>query len=195
MTSHPALRATAVALAIACCAAPLAAQTGTGRSGVWFGFGFGGGSEANDCSGCGAARTLDLAGSVSLGGTLGRHLLLGGQLTGWSHSAGGVDAALGFVTAVVTWYPAAAGPLFLDAGLGGMSYSQSDGTTRTDATAGALQLGLGYDLRARRNLSITPFVTAFASTPAAFSANGVPLATQGKVTISLVLFGVGLTWH
>ena len=60
------------------------------RKGFWIGFGLGYGSYGISCSGCsGLGREGSYTGYLKMGGTLNKHLLLGGERLVWSKSEGG----------------------------------------------------------------------------------------------------------
>src|SRR5574342_874795 len=79
------------------------------REGFWIGFGFGLGSTGADCTSCSNDRTSGFSGYLRMGGTVSRHVLLGGETNGWLHSESGVDETLGFASFVASIYPSAAG--------------------------------------------------------------------------------------
>ncbi len=176
-------------------AARVAAQEHARPQGFWIGFGFGDGSMGVHCGTCSTTRTGDVAGYLRLGGTVSQHVLLGGEVNGWAHSAGGVDQSLAFATGMVYWYPSATGAFYVSAGLGVMSFTQSDGTNTVSAAAGTAEVGAGYDIRLGRNFSITPFLNSLATSAASFAINGQALTNASRETMSLVTLGIGLTWH
>lgn len=184
------------------CAGSLAAQkkpdpaaNPNPRQGFWIGFGLGAGSVGADCTNCDNSRTNGLSGYFRLGGTLSPHLLLGGETNGWARSESGVDETMGFGSAVLLWYPSATGPFYLKFGLGGMSYQAKGGGNKLTATAAAGSLGLGYELRLKRNMSLNFFANALASAAASFKYNGVTAPTGEDIKLNLLQVGLGLTWH
>ena len=184
------------------CAGSLAAQkkpdpgaNPNPRQGFWIGFGLGAGSVGADCANCDNSRTTGFSGMLRLGGTLSRHLLLGGETNGWIHSESGVDESMGFGSVVLLWYPSATGPFYLKFGLGGMNYVAKGGGNKLTATAGAGSFGAGYELRLRPNMSLNLFVNALASAAASFKLNGVSAPSGEDIKLNLVQLGLGLTWH
>jgi hypothetical protein len=184
------------------CAAPLLAQQKVNpaadrnpRQGFWIGFGLGAGSVGADCSGCASDRTGGVSGYLRMGGTLSRHLLLGGEANGWSHSESGADESMGFGSVVLLWYPSATGAFYLKFGLGGMTYTANTPIGKIEATAGSGSLGLGYEFRVRRNMSLTPFLNFLASGPASWKISGVSVPSGQDIKLNLVQLGFGLTWH
>lgn len=137
-----------------------AAQSGSAansnaREGFWFSGGLGVGSLG--CENCDERETSGMA-DISLGGTLGDRLLLGGALTGWSKKEDDLTLTVSTVEARVRFYPIAEKGFYLTGGIG-------VGTIRVDVdrigdeseSGVGLTLGLGWDIRVSRNVSITPF--------------------------------------
>jgi hypothetical protein len=164
------------------------------RQGFWIGFGLGGGSAELDCSSCSNHRFAGLSGYVRLGGTLSRSVLLGVESDGWVHSSGGVDEKIGFGSFVVLWYPSPTGALYLKFGLGGMTY-RDDGVDVLTATAPSATVGLGYEVRVGRNLSLVPSVNGLVSSETQPHFDGVPIASGDDFSLNLFQFGLGVTWH
>src|SRR6185503_4521008 len=109
-------------LALLVAAMPLAAQRANRRDGGWFGFGVGAGSTGVDCYRCVDTRTDGLSGYFRAGGTLTRHVQLGGEVNSWLNTVNGVDEALHVVSAVGLWYPNTARGFFLKFGVGVTDY-------------------------------------------------------------------------
>lgn len=164
------------------------------RQGLWIGAGLGGGSAGLDCDYCSTERVTGLSGYARLGGTLSRHILVGVETNGWLHSEGGVDASLGFASVVALWYPSKTGALYLKVGLGGMRYREDDGVDELTATAPSASLGIGYELRVSRNVSLVPYANSLASSAVRVHLNGVALGTA-DISINLFQFGLGVTFH
>jgi hypothetical protein len=91
-------------------------QKGNTRAGFWIGFGVGAGSAGTDCSSCSTERFAGLSGYLRLGGTVSQHILIGGETNGWVHSQRGADENMGFLSAVLVWYPSRTGAFFLKSG-------------------------------------------------------------------------------
>lgn len=166
------------------------------RAGFWIGFGLGGGSTEVKCdSSCTNQRAEGFSGYLRLGGTVSSKVLLGGETNGWAHAESGIDETLGFASFVILWYPSATGAWYLKGGLGGMSYKADDGANELTATAPSISLGMGYEIRVSRNMSVVPFFNGLATSPVRIKYNGQALPTQEDVRVSLAQLGVGLTWH
>ena len=189
-----------IATLLACGASVAQAQSPgrtNARQGFWVGFGLGGGSAGTNCSlsSCGNDRSTGLSGYARLGGTLSRSLLLGVETNGWRHSEAGVNESIGFGSFVVLWYPSPTGALYLKFGLGGMTYRADDGVDEFTATAPSASIGLGYEVRVGRNVSLVPYVNSLASSSVRLRFDGVPISTGEDISINLFQFGLGVTWH
>jgi hypothetical protein len=99
-------------------------------------------------------------------------------------------------TIAVSWYPSAAGGLFLKAGVGRSRWSsnRAQGTsTNAESAAGAILVGAGHDLRVGRMISITPMLTLWGSLKADLKDGSTTLATNFRNTVAA--FQVGATFH
>lgn len=165
------------------------------RQGFWIGFGLGVGSAAVECSTCSSDRFTGGSGYFRLGGTLSQSFLLGFEMNGWSHTEAGVEEAMALASLVAQWYPSRGGALYLKFGLGGMAYVADDGTDELSAAGPAAIIGLGYEFRVTRNMSVTPFINSMASGNTEVRLNDQVVATNVDMSLNLVQIGVGLTWH
>ena len=184
-----------VATLLACASNAAQAQSKPNeRKGFWVGFGLGGGSFGIECDICTDDRVNGGTGYVRLGGTLSRHLLLGVEVNAWVNPSDAVDESIGNGSVVLLWYPSATGALYLKFGLGGMTYSGDDGVDVLTATAPTFSIGLGYEFRVGRNISLVPYMNTFGSSEVDVEINGVSF---GNVPLTLNVFelGLGLTWH
>ena len=178
------LRATGIcallALALATTANAQHAQT---RQGFWFGGGLGYGSLGTSCDGCASVdREGGLSGYAKLGGTLRQNILLGVELNGWTKDEGPATVTMGNLSGAAYWYPMPAQGLFLKAGAGYSNLRVDDGSVSASDGGFGLLGGLGYDIRAGRNLSITPVANWFRGS-----------FTNGSADV--LQFGVGVTAH
>jgi hypothetical protein len=183
---------------IACAAASLPGQSGkrpNTRHGFWIGFGLGDGSAGLDCSSCSNDRIGAFSGYFRAGGTVSPSVLVGGESTGWIHSDQGVDESIGYGSVVLLWYPSRTGALYLKFGLGGMRYRADDGVDVITATAPSASLGVGYEFRIGKNFSVVPYLNSLASSAVLVHVNGVQTPTGEDISITLVQFGLGATWH
>lgn len=178
------LRATGfTALLAALLATTASAQHAQTRQGFWIGGGMGYGSMGLSCNGCAdVGREGGLSGYAKLGGSLRQNILLGVELNGWTKSEGGATVTMGNFSGAAYWYPMATQGLFIKAGAGYSNLSVDDSFgSASDGGFGWLG-GVGYDIRAGRNLSITPVANWFRGGFDGGSAN-------------VLQFGVGVTAH
>ena len=125
------------------------------RDGFWFSGGLGVGSlGCEDCD----EREISGAADISLGGTLGDRLLLGVGLAAWSKEEDGATLTASTLEARVRFYPIAEKGFYLTGGLGlGSLRAEFEGFGDDTQNGVGLTLGLGWDIRVGRNVSITPF--------------------------------------
>lgn len=161
------------------------AEPAVRHQGFWIGFGLGAGLNLDLDEGREGA-----AGYLRLGGTVNRHLLIGGELVAWAREENNVTLSQGNVTGTVYLYPGPTGGLFAKSGLGFGSItfetsSTTSGTTRTvtvtESGVGAT-FGVGYDLRLGNNFYLTPNLD-------------VLIQVINQDTRSLLVLTVGVGWH
>jgi hypothetical protein len=134
------------------------------RQGFWFNAGLGFGSVGcQDCDG----RESGLSGGLSLGGSITDRFLLGVGTSGFAKEIDGETFSVGTFDARVRFYPSRTNGFFLTGGigLGNVSYAGE-----TERGLGVV-LGLGYDIRVGRNVSLTPFWSGFAMSNSNLDAN------------------------
>jgi hypothetical protein len=183
---------------------PANAQEPPAHRGFWIGFGLGGGTNLTTALDDGSPAGF--SGNFRLGGTLSPRWLLGAESAGWIRDVDlDVWAYRGNFSAIVLFYPSAAGGLFLKAGAGMAMINQtSSETIRIDgvdvtASVSATEMGfggtfgVGYDLKIGRNLYLVPEITWLLQGFEGRTTN-TPLGTIPS-TNSLLLFTLGLTWH
>jgi hypothetical protein len=115
------------------------------REGFWFNAGLGIGSLG--CEDCGE-RENGLSGGV----------LLGVGTTGWAKSEAGETLTVGTLDARLRFYPARKSGFFVTGGLG-LGAIRFAGESEYGL---GLVLGVGWDIRVGRNVSLTPFYNGFA---------------------------------
>jgi len=134
------------------------------REGFWFNAGLGSGSLG--CDNC-ILRQNGLSGGLSLGTTLGDKWLLGVGTTGWAKDIDGETLTVGTLDTRVRFYPARSSGFFLTGGVGLGTFS-----FRNESEFGAgVILGVGWDIRVSRNVSLTPFYNGFAMRNSTTDAN------------------------
>jgi Outer membrane protein beta-barrel domain len=172
-----------VAIAAATVAGNAQAQSrganASGRDGFWISGGLGYGSLG--CDGCGS-REGGVSGGLALGATITPRFLLGVGTSGWTKSEQGARLTVDEVDARVRFYPARNGNFFVTGGIGyGELRASAGGISATDTGAGAI-VGIGYDYRVARNMSVSPYWNWYAMKNSDNDAN------VGQV-------GLALTWH
>ena len=150
------------------------------RQGFWFHVGLGYGTlGCKNCSG----RTGGLSGELQFGGTLSQKVQLGVGTNGWTKSENGATLTVATLTALIRFYPSATGGFYLLGGLGiGTISASASGFGGSSETGAGAVLGLGYDIRVGRNVSLTPFWNGFAMNSSSTDAN------VGQI-------GLGVTFH
>lgn len=151
---------------LVCLATVAGASTAAGqdnpqaRQGFWFSGGLGWGTlGCADCDG----RTGGFSGGLSLGATLSSKLLLGVGTTGWTKSEDGATLTVGTLDARVRFYPSAKGGFYLTGGAGiGTVSAEMAGFGSGSETGVSMLLGLGYDIRLGKNVSLTPYWHGYA---------------------------------
>jgi hypothetical protein len=193
------MRAAAVLLFITLGSSAAWAQRPQTGQGFWIGFGFGAGSARGDCEGCDFDAGSGATAYLKLGGTLSPRLLLGADVTGWVGKAANAsldtaDVTVGFVTAAVYWYPSPSSGLFLKGGLGYFTLAGDANTgERLESASAAIVLGIGYDIRVGRMLSVSPVLTFAGSGKSGFDVDGFRVADD--FTGGLATLQVGVTFH
>lgn len=172
-----------VAVAVVVLPQPARAQHPQERSGFWINIGLGYGSLG--CQDCGD-REGGASGGVALGGTLSQNVLLGGSVNTWTKTQNNATLSASTVTAIIRFYPAATAGFFLQGGLGvgtvELRFGSDSFTATASKTGGGAMVGLGYDIRVGRNISITPFWNGYAIS-----------FDNGDANVAQI--GLGITFH
>lgn len=157
------------------------------RKGFWASFGIGGGAESFDAND-GLGWSDDKGGGIAylkLGGTVSQSLLLGAEFNAWGsrYRFDGYDRSLSSAMFIAQWYPAPRGDFWLRGGVGfARDQLDVDGEPETHENGAVLAVGLGYDIRVSRNVSISPILDL----------QGHRYDTHDE---RLVNIGVGITFH
>lgn len=164
------------------------------HEGIYATTGLGYGLAKVSCDQCGSSdRTGDLTAFLHVGGALSQSILLGGEVTAWSKVTESNDnRAVGTVNAVLTWYPSTREGFFIKGGVG-LGYLRGDQDTDTgpiffDKGGVGYQLGLGYDLRIERNLSVTAVANWFGG-------NVGDIGAIRNVTFNVIQLMAAVTFH
>ena len=184
---------------VACTTLP--AQRPQVRKGFWANLGFGLDNVAWQCDGCPKRSQGSRSLVLRVGWTLNKKALLGvelnGSVIGQTPSFDSLDQQVRarVATIAASWYPSAAGGLFLKAGVGrSWWYNREQGTsTNAESAASAILVGAGYDLRVGRMISITPMLTLWGSLKADLKDGSTTDATNFRNTVAA--FQVGATFH
>lgn len=166
------------------------------RHGFTISFGMGAGSAAFSYEGNDSDRIGGPSGYLRIGGALSPRFVLAGETHGWTHRDGDVTSQVGYLMAVGQWYPSASGGFHLIGGLGGAMISEEDdapGGYQLESVGGAVQLGLGYDIRMTRNFSLTPYANFLAMGGGEPRFSGV--SAGGSLSSNVFQFGLGFSWH
>ena len=148
-----------IPLALSGAAPPtLLAQHPQVREGFWIAFGPGYGSSHFSCTGCTGESKSGGSFDLRLGGTLRPDLLLGGDLSAWTHSENGVTETYGTAAFTGYFYPMVQSGLFVKGGVGASTAHFETGGNTAYGTGLGFIFGAGYDIRVGRNISITPVV-------------------------------------
>lgn len=158
---------------------PALADPSQTRQGLWGNGGLGYGSAS-----CGTGWMGGPGGSLAVGGTLSRKILLGAGISGWSRSEGRLTLQLASLDAQARFYPDPLFRFFFIGGLGLGTVRLSDGQNGASLSSTGVSglLGAGYDIRIAGNVSLTPFATASAM-------------RAGRVHYDVVQTGLGVTVH
>jgi hypothetical protein len=130
------------------------------REGMWFNGGLGLGSLG--CEGC-VGRWTGASPGLSLGTTITDRLLLGvGTSSYYTSFDDGSTLSAGTLDGRLNFYPVRSSGFFVTGGMGlGVVRSGEVGSIGETHTGVAVVLGLGWDIRVRPNLSLTPFLNGF----------------------------------
>ena len=171
------------------------AQEARTREGFWWGVGLSYGWAHVSCDICIADRKGNLSATVNLGGTISQSLLLGGELNGWMRGGEeNVDEYMAAMSGVAYWYPKASGSFYLKGGVAYMTYRISDDEESLTSSGFGPQIGVGYQFRITHHASIQPYLNAIVTFPTSdLDIDGNRQASD--VSLSLIQFGLGLTWH
>ena len=185
----------ACVLALSAFGQDVSAQESSAREGFWWGLGLGYGWAHVSCDICLADRKGNLSATVNLGGTISPSFLLGGELNGWMRGGEeNVDEYMASMSGVAYWYPKANGSFYLKGGFAYMTYRISDDEEALTSSGFGPQIGAGYQFRITRHASLQPYLNAIVTFPTSnLDIDGNRQAAD--VSLSLIQFGLGLTWH
>jgi hypothetical protein len=164
--------------------------------GPWLGGGIGAASAQVNCELCASDRNGGLSGYLTGGIALGPGVRAGAELGGWFDTTNDVRQRLVLYGASVYWNPAPRSSWYLKGGVGLLNYHadtiDDDEDDPLKASAAALQLGAGYDLRAGSKLWLTPFANLIVSTSGNLTSGN---AVVTDASFSMMQIGAGVTWR
>jgi len=169
------------------------------REGFWIGFGLGYGSALATCDDCGnGGREGGPAFFLKLGGTVNQRVLLGGEFNLWSKKPEGESLNFYNGSFTITFYPWASSAFFIKggAGLSIVDMDVFEGTKLVTVDLGdgfGAIAGIGYDLRIRRNMSITPVCNFYLGWPGDLKVGLETVARNWKFNV--LELSVGITFH
>jgi hypothetical protein len=163
------------------------------RMGFWIGLGVGGGSVGANCDVCSTSRSSSYEMGMRLGFALSPHFVLGGESTAWNpFDIEGESFSARLLT--LAWYPRATGALFVKGGFGDFVYYKDNEFDLVDANGVAGMAGIGYDIRMKRNFSLTP-VLMYVATPRVTTEGFGDFIPRYRLSVSMLKLGLGFTWH
>jgi hypothetical protein len=189
------LKASACLLAAAALWQPASAQSPTLR-GPWLGAGIGTASASINCELCVDDRNGGLSGYLSGGFSFSPTVRAGAELMGWFDTTDDIRQRFVLYGASVYWNPAPTSAWYLKGGLGMLNYRADDAADEDDdplgASAAALQIGGGYELRAGQRIRLVPFANLVVTTSGNLT-SGNSIVTDAS--FSLLQLGVGVNWR
>lgn len=132
-----------------------------GRQGFWLGLGIGAGGEQFDLAdGLGYSEALyKPAFWLRGGGTLGQHLRLGAEISGWVNDRDQATESVSSFLAIAQFYPITTTGLYVKGGLGlGRSAVDFDDGFTLDDTGFAGALGAGWEIPIGAHFALVPAV-------------------------------------
>jgi len=156
-----------------------AARSRLGRDGFWFSAGLGYGSWG--CDNC-SDRVTGGSGGLSAGVTMNDRVLVGGGTTGFYRRVDGATLTAGTYDFRIRFYPARTSGFFVNGGFGLGQITVHDAfNSDTEWGVGAM-VGVGWDLRVGKNVSLSPF----------WSGSGI---STKSLNANFGQFGLGVTIH
>jgi len=173
----------------------LAAQDAATGDGLWYGGGLGPGVAFVSCHICRADRGTAATGTLRLGGRVKAGVLIGAEATLWAGGVqSGVHESMWGLAAAGYFFPRPRGTFYLKAGLGILNWHSEDGQTVLSAGSVAGLLGLGWEFRIARQVTLAPYLSVFAA-PIAGDIKYNGGAAQSGAGLVLAQLGVSITKH
>jgi hypothetical protein len=166
---------------------------GAHREGFWIGVGLGWGNAGISCSGCSNNdRYSSQAVTLRMGGTMSRHLLLGGEINAWGRSRSGITETVGDMDGALYFYPSATGGLYFKGGVGIVVYDANSSPSVTTNGLG-VDVGAGIDLYLGRSFSLTPYVNFLTAVGGTVKVGGTDTGFEARP--NMVQVGIAAVWH
>jgi hypothetical protein len=162
--------------------------------GFFFSLGGGAGSATScTCCSCAGSPQTGLAGSLRIGTSVSRQVVLAVGTSGWwqpgeTEAAG--SALMGWLGGLAVLYPTS-GPLWVQLGGGLTRGAVADETADYTSTGVGAILGMGYDFRAGTSLILAPYVNVLASQGTLRAGTAV---VDDRYTPTAVQFGLAITF-
>src|SRR5690349_15417350 len=129
------------------------------RPPLWATLSAGRGDLQVNCEICRRNSQSSWAADATVGGWVGAHTTLGGELAAWRRGGDDATQRVMMLSGVSQLYPFARAPAFVRLGIGLMSYRSTDGEQSLSARSLAIQAGFGYDFPVRQRYIVVPFAT------------------------------------
>ena len=173
---------------------PAAAQGVQVREGLSYSFGVGYGWCRVGCQNCIGQRDGGPSLLAGIGVATSESLVIGLEATGWGRQDDEVRRVHGTASLQANWYPNPRGRMYLTFGGGATFYRASDGgSTALTSTSFGPRVGMGIDLPAGPNSTLTPFVRYSQTLYGNLRfGDGVAISDAG---FSLVQVGLSVTWR
>jgi hypothetical protein len=169
------------------------------REGLWAQVGIGAGFNRTDCTNCDTEQWAE-GGVVYLraGTTISKYVLLGLEAYGFRKTSGeSSESKVQGLVAMAQWYPWLKHGGYLKVGWG-LSHGEGRFTASNISSQGkrtgmAVTVGVGWDIRVARNISITPVFNSYINALGDIAFPGVGTIDDALTTLYVV--GVGVTFH
>jgi hypothetical protein len=177
-------------LTLVAVAPPSAAQRSSDS--FWLGAGVGGAWLRVSCPICRSDRGTGVSGYVAIGGSAGRHTLIGAEATGRFKRDGSVRERNWGFSAVAYWYPnPRRKQFFWKLGAGVQLYRLEDGTDVLTASPFGLLVGIGAEFPLSGDVRLVPSAAlSVASWGGGLKFNGA--SSLDNVALTMVQVGVGV---
>jgi hypothetical protein len=167
------------------------------QGGVWVSAGAGTARNRVSCETCeDITHHWGTSAFLSVGGGVGRNVLVGGELHFWQATIEDSEAYVRGLQAVVLWHPSPPGGFFGQAGLGltriRNSFDVDGATVRAGETGLAVTAGVGWDIPLGKAIYLTPRVASVVIPVATLDTPAGPL---DNVVSTIYRFELGLTFR